>query len=313
MTERALVVREAGLLTTVQDLGRPGWGAIGIPAAGALDQEALRVANLLVGNPEGAAGLEITLLGPTLEARGRIDFAVAGGEFGPAPGCLVRLRDGEAIPLRAREGGRGSARAALAVAGGIAVPPILGSRSTCVSACFGGLHGRPLRKGDVVPVADGIAAPHAEAQAPDFLSAGDITLRVLSGPQAHFFGDKATGLFYSSAFRLRPESNRIGFRLEGPTISGDLASTEELPSEGTALGSVQIPADGQPIVLLNERPTTGGYPKIATVIAVDLGLLVRAHPGATIRFARATAVEARRLLVEREERIRRWAEGLKSR
>ncbi len=311
MTDRALIVREAGLLTTVQDLGRPGWGALGIPSAGALDPEALRIANLLVGNCEGAAGLEITLLGPTLQARGEIDLAVAGGEFGPAPGRVLRLRDGDAVPLGARDGGCGSARAAVAVSGGIAVPALLGSRSTCVSARFGGLHGGPLRKGDIVPVGDPAAAPHPEAQAPELPAGGDVTLRVLPGPQAHFFDDEATGLFYSSTFRLRPESNRIGFRLEGPTIAGDLAATEELPSEGTALGSVQIPAGGQPIVLLNERPSTGGYPKIATVIAADLGPLVRAHPGATVRFVPAAAGEARRLLVEREERIRRWAEELK--
>ncbi|MGE5345819.1 MAG: biotin-dependent carboxyltransferase family protein, partial [Acidithiobacillales bacterium] len=290
-----------------------GWGALGIPAAGALDTEALRIANLLVGNPEGAAGLEITLLGPTLEARGDIDLAVVGGDFGPAPGRVVRLPDGERVELLPRELGRGSARAIVAVAGGIAVPPVLGSRSTCVSAGFGGLHGWPLRRGDALPVGDPLAAPHIEARAPELPVAGEVTLRALPGPQASLFGESATALFYSTDFRIRPESNRIGFRLEGPQVAGDLSAIEELPSEGTALGSVQITADGQPIVLLAERPTTGGYPKIATVVAADLGLLVRAQPGARVHFVPTTLVEARRLLTEREERIARSAVEVRGR
>jgi antagonist of KipI len=307
---RALLVREAGLLTTVQDLGRPGWGSLGVPAAGALDPEALRLANLLVGNDEGEAGLEITLLGPVLEARGDVDLAVAGGAFGPFSGRVVRLRDGETVSLRAAAPGRGSARAAVAVAGGIAVSEILGSRSTCVVARFGGLHGGPLRNEDLVPVGKPRRAPRLDAGVPPLRSEADVTLRVLPGPQAHLFGDVALRIFQGEAFRLRPESNRIGFRLEGPPVTGDLAEIEELPSEGTALGSVQITADGQPIVLLAERPATGGYPKIATVIAVDLGLLVRAQPGAAVRFAATTPDEARRLLREREERIAEWARRL---
>ncbi len=307
MRGRALLVREAGLLTTVQDLGRPGWGSLGIPAAGALDPEALRLANLLVGNDEGEAGLEITLLGPVLEARGDVDLAVAGGAFGSFPGRVVRLRDGETVSLRAAEPGRGSARAAVAVGGGIAVSEILGSRSTCVVARFGGLHGGPLGNEDVVPVGKPRRAPRLDAGVPTLRSEGDVTLRILPGPQAHLFGDEAIRTFHGEAFRLRPESNRIGFRLEGPPVAGDLAAIEELPSEGTAIGSVQITADGQPIVLLAERPTTGGYPKIATVIAADLGLLVRAQPGAAVRFAPASPAEAKRLLREREERIAEWA------
>lgn len=307
MTQRELLVREAGLLTTVQDLGRPGWGALGVPAAGALDAEALRIANLLVGNDEGAAGLEITLLGPTLEARGEIDLAVVGGDFGPSPGRVTRLRDGESVNLSPREPGRGSARAVVAFAGGIAVPEVLGSRATCVSARFGGLGGSPLRRGDVLPVGEPSSAATLRAGSPDLPASVEVTLRVLPGPQAGFFSEEATALFFASAFRIRPESNRIGFRLEGPRIAGDLAAIEELPSEGTPVGAVQITAGGQPIVLLAERPTTGGYPKIATVLAADLGLLVRAQPGAVVRFARADPIDARRLLAEREDRIRRFA------
>ncbi|HUM01793.1 MAG TPA: biotin-dependent carboxyltransferase family protein [Thermoanaerobaculia bacterium] len=310
MSGGALLVREAGLLTTVQDLGRPGWGALGVPPAGALDPEALRIANLLAGNGEGAAGLEITVVGPVLSAIGDVDLAVAGGAFGPVPGRVVRLRDGDTVPLRAAEAGRGPARAAVAVSGGIDVPELLGSRSTCVAARFGGLHGGPLRKGDLLPVGRSRRAPRLDAVAPELPSGDEIILRVLPGPQAHLFGDEAVRTFYGEAFRLGPDSNRIGFRLEGAAVRGDLAAIEALPSEGTALGSVQITADGQPIVLLAERPTTGGYPKIATVARADLGLLVRARPGATIRFAPTTPGEARRLLLERDERIGRFARWL---
>ncbi len=313
MTDRALLVREAGLLTTVQDLGRPGRGALGVPAGGALDKEALRIANLLVGNPEETAGLEITVLGPTFEALGEIDLAVSGGAFGPEPGRVIKVRGGERVELRPRAAGSGPARAVVAVAGGIAVPLVLGSRSTCVSAGFGGLDGRPLRKGDVVTVGEPFSAPCREARIPELPAADEITLRVLPGPQAGDFGEEATAIFHSSAFRIRPESNRIGFRLEGPKVAGDARAIEELPSEGTPLGAVQVTADGQPIVLLAERPTTGGYPKIAAVVAADLGLLVRAQPGSRVRFAPVALAEARRLLAEREERIRRFAEEVRSR
>ncbi len=313
MTGRTLIVREAGLLTTVQDLGRPGWGAVGIPAGGALDPDALRVANILVGNPEGAAGLEITLLGPALTARGPIDLAVAGGDFGPAPGRVISLHDGETLALRPREAGRGSARAAVAFAGGIDVPELLGSRSTCVVARFGGLHGGPLRTGDVLALGAPCGLSHDGTSAPPLPALPEFTLRVLPGPQAGFFGAGATDLLFSSAYRLRSESNRMGARLAGPVIRGDPEAAGEMASEGTALGAVQIPPDGQPIVLLNERPTTGGYPKIGTVIAADLPLLVRAQPGAAVRFARVSLDEARRLLSEKEERIRLWQERLRGR
>jgi biotin-dependent carboxylase-like uncharacterized protein len=309
MTGPALEVVEAGLLTTVQDLGRPGWGAHGIPGSGALDEEALRLANALVGNAEGAAGLEITLLGPTLRASARTAIAVVGGDFGPAPGRVLVLARGEAAVLGARDPARGPARAFVAVAGGVDVPPLLGSRSTCVVARFGGLHGGPLRRGDVIPLGPPSGPPRTGATAPELPWSDDVTLRAIPGPQAHLFDAAALAAFHGSAFRLLPEANRIGARLAGPAIRGDAEAVRDLPSEGTALGSVQITADGQPIVLLNERPTTGGYPKIATVIAADLGLLARARPGAAVRFARVTVEEARRLRAAREERIGRVAAG----
>jgi biotin-dependent carboxylase-like uncharacterized protein len=296
---RGLIVVEPGLLTTVQDLGRPGWGAWGVPVAGALDEDALRLANRLVGNPSDAAGLEITLSGPILKAVGDLELAVVGGNFGPAPGEVLRLDDGHTLALTA---GSGAVRAVVAVAGGVDVPRVLGSRSTCVSARFGGFQGRRLQKDDVLAVGTpfGPRLPgRANVPRPP---AGDIVLRATPGPQEDHFDPEAAASFWRATYRILPESNRMGIRLAGPTLG--FVETAALPSEGTAPGAVQITAEGQPIVLLAERPTTGGYPKIATVAAADLGLLARTAPGRNVRFERIAFDEARKLLLEREGDLR---------
>lgn len=292
---RGLFVVEPGLFTTVQDLGRPGWGGWGVPAAGALDEEALRLANRLVGNPPGAAALEITLSGPVLKAVGDLDLAVVGGPFGPAPGEVIPLDDGRTLALAA---GPGAVRAIVAVAGGIDVPEVLGSRSTCVSARFGGFQGRRLGRGDVLAVGppEGRRLPGRASVVPP--PAGDVVLRAMPGPQEDLFDPGLRAAFWRETYRILPESNRMGIRLRGASLG--VVETAALPSEGTAPGAVQITADGQPIVLLAERPTTGGYPKIATVAAADLGLLARTAPGRRVRFERITFDEARALLRQRE-------------
>jgi biotin-dependent carboxylase-like uncharacterized protein len=279
----------------VQDLGRPGWGAWGVPASGALDEESLRLANRLVGNPPDAAALEITLSGPVFKAVGDALLAVVGGAFGPAPGEVMPIRDGGTLALTA---GPGAVRAVVAVAGGIDVPRVLGSRSTCVSARFGGFLGRRLQKGDVLSIGEPFGAPlpgRANVPRPP---AGDVTLRAMPGPQEGLFDPESRAAFWAAAWRVLPESNRMGIRLRGESLG--FVETTALPSEGTAPGAVQITAEGQPIVLLAERPTTGGYPKIATVAAADLGLLARTAPGRSVRFERISVDEARRLLAERE-------------
>jgi len=296
---RGLAVAEPGLLTTVQDLGRPGWGAWGVPAAGALDEEALRLANRLVGNPPDAAALEITLSGPVLRAIGDLELAVVGGPFGPAPGEVLPLPDGRTLALTA---GPGAVRAVVAVSGGIDVPRVLGSRSTCLSARFGGFQGRRLQKGDVLAVGAPVGPRlpgRANVPRPP---AGDVVLRATPGPQEDFFDPEAAAAFWRGTYRILPESNRMGIRLAGESLG--FVETAALPSEGTAMGAVQITAEGQPIVLLAERPTTGGYPKIATVAAADLGLLARTAPGRAVRFERIGFDEALRLLLEREGDVR---------
>ncbi len=296
---RGLFVVEPGVLTTVQDLGRPGWGAWGVPVSGALDAEALRLANRLVGNPEDAAGLEITLAGPVFKAIGDLLVAVVGGPFGPAPGEVLPIPDGRTLALAA---GPGAVRAVVAVAGGVDVPKVLGSRSTCVSARFGGFQGRRLQKGDVLAVGEPSGRPlpgRANVPRP---SVGEVVLRAMPGPQEDFFDPEMRAAFWAGAWRVLPESNRMGVRLRGESLG--FVETAALPSEGTAPGAVQVTADGQPIVLLAERPTTGGYPKIATVAEADLGLLARTAPGRTVRFERIPVDEARRILAEREASFR---------
>ncbi|MCM3875409.1 MAG: biotin-dependent carboxyltransferase family protein [Thermoanaerobaculia bacterium] len=301
---RGLLALEPGLLTTVQDIGRHGWAASGVPVAGALDEEALRLANLLVGNAEGAAALEITLVGPVLRVSGALDVAVVGGSFGPAPGSVLSLADGEVLSLAAA---RGAARAIVAASGGFDVPVVLGSRSTCLSARFGGFQGRRLWRGDFLAVAPPSSPPLLDASVDLVEPAGDVVLRAFAGPDEAEFDAKQRAAFWGSRWRILPESNRMGLRLGGPSLG--LQETASRASEGTTAGTVQVTADGHPIVLLAERPTTGGYPKLAVVAAVDLGLLARTPPGRSVRFERIPVTEARSLLVARDVRLRSFPGG----
>ncbi len=296
---------EPGLLTTVQDLGRFGCASFGVPSAGALDEEALRLANRLAGNAEGAAALEITYVGPVLRAAGDLDVAVAGGAFGPARGKALRVADGEVLSLAS---GHGTARAIAAIGGGIDVPFVLGSRSTCVSGRFGGFQGRRLQRGDFLAVFPPAAAPLLEASA-DLRQPeeGDVVLRAFAGPDEGEFDAAARAAFFGPSWRILPESNRMGLRLSGASLG--LVETFSRVSEGTTRGSVQVTADGHPIVLLAERPTTGGYPKIAVVAAVDLDLLARTPPGRNVRFERISVADARRLVEAREARLRAFPGG----
>lgn len=302
---RGLLALEPGLLTTVQDSGRHGWAAYGVPAAGALDEEALHLANRLVGNAPGAAALEITLIGPVLRASGALDLAVLGGAFGPSPGRAMRIEDGGIVSLAAAPG---AARAIVAVGGGIDVPLVLGSRSTCVSGRFGGFQGRRLERGDFLPVFPVSASPPGGARV-DVPAPGpsEVVLRAFAGPDEGELDAEALAVFWRTSWKILPESNRMGFRLGGPSLG--FVETAARTSEGVTRGTVQVTAGGQPIVLMAEGPTTGGYPKVAGVAAVDLGLLARTPPGRTVRFERISVTEGRRLLVARDERLRSFPGG----
>lgn len=295
-------VLRAGALTTVQDQGRPGWAHLGVPRSGALDPAALRLANRLVGNPEHAAGLEITLTGCVL----RFGRAVTVALTGAAVDVLVERRPAEAPTGGARPSGvpsgverrpgdtgrplslpagatlrvgpaRAGVRSWLAVSGGIAVEPVLGSRATDT---LSGLGPPPLRDGDRLPLGapTGPPAPVDLTVAPAVPAALRLALR--PGPRQDWFTPAALDLLLRTAYAISPASNRVGARLAGAALPRAVAG--ELPSEGLVLGAVQVPPDGQPLIFLADHPTTGGYPVIGVV--EDVTPLAQARPGTTVTF-----------------------------
>ncbi|MBL8137936.1 MAG: biotin-dependent carboxyltransferase family protein [Acidobacteria bacterium] len=310
MTARAFTVLRPGLLTTVQDLGRWGHQAVGVPVAGAMDTYSLRLANGLVGNPETAAALEVTLLGPTLRAEAPLVIAVAGAIFDlqvdgqpVAHGAPIALAAGSVLRFQERRAG---ARAYLAVAGGIDTPRVLGSRATHLVSRMGGLDGRALVAGDVVPVASTSSRPARRAtRAPLPLASapGARRLRVLLGPQDEWFTLSSVDALLGGTFSVSPQSDRMGFRLDGPALTTKRPG--ELVSEPVVFGSIQVPSGGAPILLMADRQTAGGYPKIATVITADLPLAGQLAPGESVRFAACTRAEARSALVARERDLLR--------
>jgi antagonist of KipI len=310
VTARALTVLRPGLLTTVQDLGRWGHQAAGVPVAGAMDTYSLRLANGLVGNPESAAALEITLLGPTLRAEAPLVVAVAGAVFDlqvddrPVPhGAPVALAAGSVLRFLERRAG---ARAYLAVAGGLETPVVLGSRATHVVSRMGGLDGRALLAGDVLPVATGATRPAGRATRsplPLAEAPGPRRLRVLLGPQDDWFTMSSVDALLGGTFSVSSRSDRMGFRLDGPMLTTKRPG--ELVSEPVAFGALQVPSGGAPILLMADRQTAGGYPKIATVITADLPLAGQLAPGEAVRFAACTRAEARSALIARERDLLR--------
>ncbi len=311
----SLEILRPGLFTTVQDLGRPGLGSIGVPPSGAMDGFALRAANLLVSNGEGAAGLEFTLAGPEIGFDEDTIVALTGSRFeSKLSGHDVRheeaflARAGDVLGVaRTLEGARGY----LAVGGGIVVPPVLGSLSTFPAGGFGGLDGRALRTGDVLATAEVSETIRLRRFARDRESGyrREVTLRVVPGPQQERFSEAGCETFYGSVYRVSSRSDRIGVRLEGPAVAR--MAEADLEPEGLVSGAVQIPADGRPILLAVDQPTTGGYTKIATVISVDLSALAHRKPGDSVRFAAVTIEEARRLWRQREDRLRSALEDLR--
>jgi antagonist of KipI len=300
-------VQEPGLFTTVQDLGREGFGAIGVSASGAADAVSLRLGNRLVGNDEGAAGLEMTLLGGTFVFPERALLALTGSDFGAAldgkPGELgssFEAKAGQALRLGPTRTG---ARCYLCVQGGIAVELFLGSASTHILSGLGGHEGRALRKGDALKIGTESGAIHERrlsARALNELQPRKV-LRVTEGPQSDWFSESARRLFYESRYRVAEESNRMGIRLEGAIVP--VPSGGEMISEGVSLGAIQVPEGGKPIILSVEQQTTGGYPKIANVISADFHSLGQLRPRDEIRFERVDWETARSLLIEQEKLI----------
>lgn len=301
-----------GSLTTVQDRGRYGFIDRGVPPSGALDLTAFGLANLLVGNPEGAAALEITMMGPALEVLcDAADVALAGAVMDvtvnrQAVPMWSTLRVAKGDLIRVGQAKRGC-RAYLAVTGGIDVPPVMGSRSTCVKAKIGGVEGRALRKGDVLGRLAGEPLRHLRSVPPEGIPAypARIELRAVPGPQEEAFG-KGLDAFFDAGYDITPEADRMGYRLQGPPVHRVEGFPQSIISEPTIPGNVQLPADGQPIILLVEQ-TTGGYTKIATVISPDIPKIAQAVPGNRVRFRRVTLEEAHRVFREEALRMRELA------
>ena len=314
------IVKRAGFLTSVQDLGRTGLREFGVSTSGALDSFALRVANLLVGNDESAAGLEITLGGLQLRFDDDRIVAWCGGEFDVHVGSTL-LQAGHAAFLRAGEElkfGRPQigCRSWLAISGGIDVPLVLGSRSTGLRANFGGFEGRTLRDGDVIPLcrrprsatpATGVSswtAPH------DWVSPAkrDPILRFVRGCDWDRFNASTLQRFTSEAFTVLPDSDRMGVRFDSPELKRE--DNVDLTSEAVAAGTIQVPPSGKPILLLGDCQTIGGYPKIAHVITVDLDIAAQLRAGDQVRLCEVSLVDAHRLLLEREQQLELFRIGL---
>ncbi len=322
----SISILQPGLLTTVQDLGRPGYQQAGLVVGGALDATALRVANMLVGNSPQAAALEITLLGPRLRFEASHLLAIAGAHLSPTldgrPVSLHRpvwVRAGTELAFGKPVAG---SRAYLAVAGGLDVPLVLGSRATYLRAGLGGWHGRALQAGDSLPVGPPSAvgerltqllapASPTRAWAPAPWTPGpplgptpapEPLLRAVRGPEYGQFSAASQRAFWHEPFEVTPAADRMGYRLHGPALARLTGS--ELLSSAVTLGTVQVPAGGQAIVLLADCQTTGGYPRLAQVITADFSALAQLRPGQRCRFGEVTLAEAQALYLAHERRLR---------
>ncbi len=301
----AISVLTPGAYTTVQDKGRYDYQQMGIPVSGVLDAFAFRAANMLVGNPDYAAVLEITIMGPRLEILVDSDVAVTGAEMGmtlneqPVEGWKsIRVKPGDILNIQQVKSG---CRGYLAVNGGINVPVVMGSRATYVGGKLGGYRGRPLKEGDVIQSGD-VKLLNTPLKFPTDLipkHLSEIIIRAIPGPQDDFFQEGLDTLFQSD-YMVSTKADRMGYRLQGPNIKLAEGMPKSIISEPTMPGGVQIPADEQPIILLVEQ-TVGGYTKIVTVISTDLPKVAQATPGDTIRFEKVTLETAHSLYQERQK------------
>jgi biotin-dependent carboxylase-like uncharacterized protein len=309
----AFEVLEPGILTTIQDLGRCGFSQFGVPPSGALDAFSFRVGNLLVGNREEEAGLEVTLMGLKIKALKEVVISITGGDLWPTlneePLEMWRthlLVEDDIIRFKKVRTG---CRAYLAVSGGFVVPKIIGSYSTYLSGNFGGLEGRKLRRRDILDTPDissslnklGLRFPM------DWIPSlkKEVILQVIPGPQNYHFTEKGFQTFYSSSYQVTPQCDRMGVRLEGPRIERRFDVEESIISEGLISGAIQVPGDGKPIIILTEL-VTGGYTKIATVISTDLPKVAQLKPGDQVRFKPISVEESHNLLKEQEERLKEF-------
>lgn len=308
-----LTIKKAGMLTSVQDIGRWGYQSSGVPVAGAMDLPALKLGNAMLGNPEGAAALEVTLLGPEIEVKGGGAAVFAGADLGfsvngRAVGSwrAVVLQDGDIITFTGPKGA--GCRGCLCFAGGVDVPVVMNSRTTYMRAKIGGLDGRALKSGDVIKV--GEPAPlwrrlegfRLPAELNPAVTAEE-PLAIITGLQQDAFTEEGRKLLFASEYLITAESDRMGCRLEGPKIEHSDKGAD-IVSDGIPLGAVQIPGHGMPIIMLADRQTTGGYTKIGVLTPLSVEALVQKMPGMKVRFREAG-------LSEGEAEQRKIAEAVK--
>ena len=305
-----------GLQTTVQDLGRFGFQQFGMPAAGAMDPRSMKLANLLLDNDPGEAVLEITLMGPQLVFDVANTIALTGGDLGavldekPMPRYqAVQVEAGQTLRFLGLQNG---CRAYLAFAGGLDIPPVMGSRSTCMKAKIGGFKGRKLEAGDELK----FRAPKPELCFPerrrigiDFAPQKQYELHVILGPQDDYFTEDGLETFFSEVYTVSAEFDRMGCRLEGPAV--EHKNGGDIISDGIAFGAVQIPSSGRPIIMAADRQTTGGYTKIATVISADLRILGQLKGGDRMDFVPVTVEQAQNALILEQQYFRMITEFLK--
>jgi biotin-dependent carboxylase-like uncharacterized protein len=297
----SITVLNSGLLTTVQDLGRIGYQQFGVPVSGAMDPYSAKLANILVGNDMGEAVLECTMLGPHLRFDHENCIAITGGDLGAAlDGIAVPLY--QAIQVKAGQvlrftGPKKGCRAFLAFAGGLDIPEVMGSRSTCMKAKIGGYQGRKLEKGDVIRFrAPKPMLPRMEERVllPEFVPENAYTLRVILGPQDDAFTQAGLDTFLSQTYTVTLEFDRMGCRLDGAVIEHKVSG--DIISDGIAFGAIQVPSAGKPIIMLGDRQTTGGYAKIAHVITADFRILAQLKAGDQIRFQKVSVQSAQNTL-----------------
>jgi antagonist of KipI len=323
----SLEVVKPGLLSTFQDLGRIGSQAIGMPVCGTMDPLSHGIANLIAGNTAEEATLEITLMGPSLRFGRDSLIALAGADLSPTlqpagtdAATPIPMLQPVHVPAGALQFGkrRSGLRSYLALAGGFGLPAAMGSRSTYLRGALGGFQGRALRKGDVIalpaftPGAPTVVTPTASALLHGLLERGaaGATVRIVEGPEWPQFTDASHRTLLSEDYRIGSQSDRMGYRLEGPVLQR--TAPRDMLSEAVAFGTMQVPPDGQPIVLMADRQTSGGYPRIAQVAGVDLPLLAQRMPGESIRFERIALEAAQRLLQRRASAMASLARALRA-
>ena len=307
----SIFVKKPGLSTTVQDLGRTGHLSSGFSPNGAMDRHAASVANILVGNSRNTSLLEFVMVGPTLRFTKKTFIALSGADFSAElNGKPVPLNQAVAAPagsLLACKAAKAGMFGYLAFAGGgLKVPLVMGSASTNLKCSIGGWHGRALAYGDCLPPACEVDflpnLPARKISAPSENEQNEaLAIRVIPGPQEELFTEAGIATFYGKTYRTTSKSDRMGYRLDGPVIETKHGS--DIASDGIAFGAVQVPAHGQPIIMLADRQTTGGYAKIGTVASVDIPKLAQGRPGQKIAFKRISVQEAQKLYRAEEQAL----------